>query len=106
MARMLNGGSGTDGADRAFQPCVEMMLFRLMELVLEQLPHRPTPSPFGGRPAQPCRRNRPGGLATRIEAADLAGDADVPAFRPARSSRRHRLEDGAKWWWGDEDLPK
>jgi hypothetical protein len=32
---MLNGGSGTDGADRAFQPCVEMMLFRLMELELE-----------------------------------------------------------------------
>ncbi len=36
MARMLNGGSGTDGADGAFQPCVERMLFRLMELELEQ----------------------------------------------------------------------
>ncbi len=35
MARMLNGGSGTDGADDAFQPCVERMLFRLMELELE-----------------------------------------------------------------------
>ncbi len=34
---MLNGGSGTDGADRAFQPCVEMMLFCLMELELEQV---------------------------------------------------------------------
>ncbi len=35
---MLNGGTGTEGADGAFQPCVEMMLFRLMELELEQLP--------------------------------------------------------------------
>ena len=97
MARMLNGGSGTDGADRAFQPCVEMMLFRLMELVLEQLPHRPTPSPFGGRPAQPCRRRA--GHAHRGSGRDLTGDADIPAFRPTRSSRRHRLEDGAKLWW-------
>jgi hypothetical protein len=32
---MLNGGSGTGDADRAFQSCVEMMLSRLTEEELE-----------------------------------------------------------------------
>ena len=34
---MPNGGSGTEAADRAFQPCVGMMLLRRMGLVLEQV---------------------------------------------------------------------
>ncbi len=34
MVRVLNGGSGAEAADRAFQPCVKMMLLRRMELEL------------------------------------------------------------------------
>ncbi len=37
MARMSNGGSGTEAADRAFQPCLEMMLFRRMGPELEPI---------------------------------------------------------------------
>ena len=37
MAHMLNGGPGADCPDRAFQPCVEMMLSRLMEVEHEQV---------------------------------------------------------------------